>query len=332
MKEYSYKDCACKIYGLPVFDRTGEFRRFNDRLISLYPYLKDGDKRVCGARLRFRTDSPVFSVRFELDNIYPDVGMSFYQANDANVFAGIFPDSRYLGIVCAPGAYRNDYICAQFAKGNDNEDITVFFPRNPTVKNIIIGIEDGYDIYPPTPYKHEKPVLFYGSSITENGHTSASCAYTALLSRWLDTDYYNFGISGCARGEKETAEFLAGFDSSVFVLDYDHNAPTPEHLRNTHYDFYRIIREHRPALPILMLTRPARDTDDMDERFEIVRSTYDRATADGDKNVYLIDGRTYFDGMDAEICTTDRTHPNDLGHYLMAKKIYPLLDNLINKK
>lgn len=329
MKEFSYKDCPCKIYGLPMLERTGEFRRLNDELVALYPYLKDGDKRVCGARLRFRTDSPVFSVRFELDNVYPDRGMSFYQANVANVFAGIYPDSRYLGIVSAPDSYDNDYIAAEFTKKAETEDITVFLPRNPSVKNIVIGVKEGYSISAPTPYAHEKPVLFYGSSITENGHTSSSCAYTALLSRWLDTDYYNFGFSGCARGEKETAEFLAGFESSVFVLDYDHNAPTPEHLQNTHYDFYKTLRSLRPDLPILMLTRPARDTDDTDERAAIVKATYDLAVANGDKNVYFIDGRTYFDGVDAEICTTDRTHPNDLGHYLMAKKIYPLLKELI---
>lgn len=331
MQEYSYKDCACRIYGLPVFDRTGEFRRLNDELIALYPYLKDGDKRVCGARLRFRTDSPVFSVRLSLDNVYPDRGMSFYQANVANAFAGIYPDSRYLGIVSAPDSYDNDYVYAEFTKGGGMEDITVFLPRNPGVKDIRIGVEEGYSVCAPTPYKHEKPVLFYGSSITENGHTSSCCAYTALLSRWLDTDYYNFGFSGCARGEKETAGFLAGFESSVFVLDYDHNAPTPEHLRNTHYDFYKTLRALRPELPILMLSRPARDTDDTDERAAIVKATYDRAIAEGDKNVYFIDGRTYFDSVDAEICTTDRTHPNDLGHYLMAKKILPVLEKLLGQ-
>lgn len=329
MKEYNFNECDCKIYGIPNFEKTHKFRRLTDDIVKIYPHLKDPDNRPVGARLRFRTDSPVFSIRMELENVYTDRGMSFYQANVANVFEGIFPDSKYLGIVSAPNSYDDNYIYAEFKKSEGTQDITVFLPRNPTVKNIKIGVEDGFTIFAPTPYKYEKPVLFYGSSITENGHTSSSNAYTALLSRWLDTDYLNFGFSGAARGEKEIAEYLCSFDCSVFVLDYDHNAPDTEHLRKTHEPFFKIIRSAKPDLPVIMMTRPADDTPETDERFEIVNATYKNAVLSGDKNVYLIDGRTFLDGVDREVCTTDLTHPNDLGHYCMAKKICPVLEKLI---
>ena len=43
---------------------------------------------------------------------------------------------------------------------------------------------------------------------------------------------------------------------SCFVYDYDHNAPTLEHLENTHEKMFNTIRKAKPDLPILMLTRP----------------------------------------------------------------------------
>lgn len=46
-------------------------------------------------------------------------------------------------------------------------------------------------------------------------------------------------------------------------------------------------------------------------------------------NVYFIDGRKLFGSVDREQCTADKCHPNDLGHYLMAKKIYSVIKILL---
>ena len=91
----------------------------------------------------------------------------------------------------------------------------------------------------PTPYVVEKPIVFYGSSITEGGCASrVTNAYPALLSKWLNADYINLGFSGSAKGEIPVAEFIAEQSMSAFVYDYDHNAPNPEHLAATHEAFF----------------------------------------------------------------------------------------------
>ncbi len=330
-KDYNFRECACKLYGVPFFEERNELRRLSDEIVTKYTHLETFDKRICGARLRFRTDSRKIKIRVELDSVYPDRGMSFYQANVCNAFIGKYPNDKYLGIVSAPNSYDDNFVEETFEKSGECEDITVFMPRNPYVKDITISVEDDAEITAPAEYAHPLPVVYYGSSITENGHTSSSNAYNALLSRWLDTDYYNLGFSGSARGEKELAEYIGKIRMSIFVYDYDHNAPTSEHLKATHESFFRIFRSFQPDTPVIMLTRPAEDCSDYNERREIIRTTYENALKNGDKNVYFIDGKTYFDGIDREICTTDRTHPNDLGHYFMAKKIYPLMKELLEK-
>jgi len=189
----------------------------------------------------------------------------------------------------------------------------------------------GARIEAPTPYKHSKPMLFYGSSITEGAHaTRPSNAYTALVSSHLDIDYYNFGFSGSAKGHLDFAEYIVRQDISIFVLDYDHNAPDTEYLEKTHEPFFKYIRERKPDLPIVITTSPDFDyAEDKALRREIIRKTYTNAVNSGDKNVYFVDGETFFGDKDRHSCTSDTTHPNDLGHYRMAQILEPLIKDIL---
>ena len=119
-------------------------------------------------------------------------------------------------------------------------------------------------------------------------------------------------------------------DMKLFVYDYDHNAPTAEHLWKTHEAFFKKIREAHPDMPILMLTRPDFDYDPQSEdRINAIRTTYENALKNGDKNVYFISGKEYFGEKDRTLCLVDTTHPNDLGFYKMAETIYPVMKKML---
>jgi len=120
---------------------------------------------------------------------------------------------------------------------------------------------------------------------------------------------------------------------SVFVYDYDCNAPDAEYLEKTHEPFFKIIRQKNPELPIIMISRPyySKDTEEIDKRIAVIRKTYENALANGDENVYFISGKTFFAMDDVFACTVDGTHPNDLGFYLMAKAILPTLEPVFLK-
>ena len=65
-------------------------------------------------------------------------------------------------------------------------------------------------------------------------------------------------------------------------------------------------------------------------RDEILMS-FDRARANGDKNVYLVDYYGCFGALKNGDCgTVDGTHPDSLGFLRMAERVYPLLDRLLN--
>lgn len=216
-----------------------------------------------------------------------------------------------------------------FTKSDKMETITINLPRNDHLLDMEIGVEEHARIEAAPEYTYTKPVVFYGSSITEGGCASrVGNSYVNLLCRWLDADFHNFGFSGSARGELEFAEYIAALlEMSVFVYDYDHNAPTAEHLAQTHERFFQRVRQAYPEIPVIMLSRPDVDGDEEDSavRREIIRRTYENAVKAGDKKVWFLDGGTFFGEEGRPECTVDGTHPNALGFMRMAEKIYPVL-------
>ena len=324
MQRIGLSDNRIRIEGLYGFESHGRFRRYTDEIIAAYPRLQDADRKCVGVRLRFRTDSGRIGIELRLSNQYVDRGMSFYQANAAYAFVGDYSAATYAALVSADEPYQDETIRAEFGNTGMN-DVTVFFPQNPTVEDVCVFLEDGASLEPPTPHRLKLPFVFYGSSITQQGHTSSFAAYPSLLSRFFDADIYNFGASGNAMGEPELAEYLGRIPKSLFFCEYDHNAPTVSHLQKTHEAFFCRFRAFDPLTPVILTSRPADDTVETAERAAIIRETYEHARQRGDRNVYFADGRTLFGDADPALCTTDRTHPNDLGHYQIAETLKGLI-------
>ena len=126
-------------------------------------------------------------------------------------------------------------------------------------------------------------------------------------------------------------DYLATLDASIFVMDYDHNAPTAEHLQATHYPLYEALRTAHPDMPIIMMTKPDVDLDPAwsAKRRKVIEKSYRKAKRNGDTNVYYINGATLFGKDDRSACTVDGCHPTDLGFYRMAEKVEAVLSKLI---
>ena len=112
---------------------------------------------------------------------------------------------------------------------------------------------------------------------------------------------------------------------SVFVYDYDHNAPDASHLAATHYKGYKKIREKNPDIPVIMVTAPIDDTALLCGRYSdyraIIMKSYLDARNSGDENVYFVDGASFYNGEFPNSCSVDGCHPTDLGFLRMASGI-----------
>ena len=122
---------------------------------------------------------------------------------------------------------------------------------------------------------------------------------------------------------RSAAVYLASLPMSVFVSDYDHNAPNPAHLQETHCKLYRAIRAAHPEIPYIMVSRFDFDSayEESIARRDVIFDTYRYARETGDRNVYYIDGASVFRGPDEDGCTVDGTHPNDHGFALFASAL-----------
>lgn len=329
MKTYRYTDYPLEIHGLPFFHRNGLLERIPEETRKAIPSLAFLGRRCPGARLCFRTNSPTFTVTIEFSTLSPDVGMAIYAGQACNVMIGHRPSARFAGLV-APTGYDVKTASHTFTKSSEIEDVTIWLPRNEILADITVEVEDVAIVESPTPYRYP-PMLYYGSSITEGGCASRlTNAYNALICQHLDVDYYNFGFSASAKGELPMADLINTIPMSIFVYDYDHNAPNAEHLEKTHEPFFKRIREKNPNLPIIIMTRPDFDySANADRRRAVIRRTYENAKAAGDQNVWFLDGETFFGNTDRHACTCDCVHPNDLGFSRIASVVEPVVKEIL---
>lgn len=127
-------------------------------------------------------------------------------------------------------------------------------------------------------------------------------------------------------------DYLTSIDCSLFVCDYDHNAPTAEHLKNTHFKLYERYRNARSDTPILFISEPDIMGDvEGEQRWKIIRDTYTKAKRSGDKNVYFLSGKLFYKKDARWNFSVDGCYPTDFGFYKMAKEIYKKMTS-INQK
>ena len=320
-----------RMTGFPWQDDAGLPRRLPTDMTS--EEVNEGaiflSQHTSGGQISFRTDSRYIAVRTVVDIAPHDMGhmprtgssgFDFYEltAEGYRFRRGVTPMPEHLN-----GKVLEVMTISKAAE-KTMRSWRINMPLYGGVRSLELGLEPGSKVEYPEPYAIEKPILFYGSSITQGGCASRpGNNYTAMLCRKLDAPQINMGFSGCAKGEIAVAEAIATLDLAAFVMDYDHNAPTAEHLAKTHGPFFRKVREAHPELPILLLTKGDNPTA---ERTAVVRETYEKALAAGDKNVYFIEGAEYFAGLDDwATATVDGCHPNDLGFYLMYQRVLPVL-------
>lgn len=289
-----------------------------------------------GVCVRFRTDSPLLSIRAKLAYSFDMNHMPRAGSEGFDSYCSPDGDVPLYNKTVQPNRDQTEIeaLLGVSPKKGSLCDWLVNFPLYGGVESVEIGIVKGSRLEAPTPHWIARPILFYGSSITQGGCASRpGNAYTSMLCRALDAPQINLGFSGSARGETALAREIGKLPLSAFVYDYDYNAPSADHLAETHEPFFRIIRELQPDLPILMLSKcDYRDDPECNRRREIIRTTFRNARKRGDRNVCFIDGETLFGRKMRDACTVDGIHPNDLGFYRMYKRILPALRKILKKR
>ena len=339
IKFYDVKEKPFDLYGFYSSNKGERFTRIpkelaektNDGVAVLYT-------NTSGGRVRFKTNSPyvAISVKYPSMVCFPTMTVLGSSGFDMYVYEnGTYSYANCSDFIPEPSIDQEPHSFESIHYFNNEKlrDITINFPLYNDVLELYIGIKDGSTLEGGGKYINEKPVVYYGSSITQGGCASRpGTCYQAMVSRHFNCDYLNLGFSGSARGEDCMADYIKNLDMCCFVYDYDHNAPDPDHLLKTHKPMFDKIRSQNPNLPIIMMTAvlcKVWKDGEAQRRRDIIRATYDEAVKNGDKNVYLIDSKDMFKNYN-DIALLDGIHPNDIGFLCMAERVEEVLKKAMN--
>lgn len=293
-----------------------------------------------GGRIRFATDSQTIAARLRYERLGHMNNMHRIGQMGLDLYAGgsywksVFPTE--------PGEVELTWFqeasgAEPGAAGGPPRQIEIYLPLYHPVEVLAIGLDDGAALGPPRSFAVQKPVLYYGSSITQGACASRpGMSYQAILGRTLDLDHVNLGFSGNGKGEREVAEAVAEVDAIAFVMDFGVNCDTVADMAAVYLPFLEIVRARHPGTPMVCITpifttgecwsEDRRQT--MAAKRRIVGEAVDGRRRLGDRQIALIDGLALLGPADAD-GYVDGSHPNDLGFQRIAGRLGPRLSDVL---
>jgi len=326
------------VYGLYNYKEEPFFKRLPDEVAAATSEgVTSNARHTAGGRVRFSTDSEYVTIKcdWERTTRFSHLSVVGCSSFDMYIDTDVPGVSNFAGVFMPPQSVTSGYEAIIRFPDRKKRYLTINFPSYNRVANLYIGIQEDAILDEGKKYRFEKPVVFYGSSITQGGCAShPGNNYQTILSRHIDFNFINLGFSGSGCGEDTIVDYMASLDMSAFFADYDHNASL-QGLKDTHLKMYQKIREKHPDIPYIMMSRIDADCgciyyNDTINRRRVILETLNYALDQGDRNVYFIDGESVFRGDYEDCCTVDSVHPNDYGFLRVAETAEGLFHRIIN--
>ena len=328
-----------EIKGLPWYgENGGELFRLPVKLKDTYRQpVWDLAQSPSGGRIRFRTNSGSLAIRLEYPGPPGMRNMHAFGQTGVDLYAdGIYRGTAIDAGDAKPGTMQEHTYYKD--QPRVDREITLYLPLYISVKVLGIGLDPEAHVESAKPFALDKPVVFYGTSITQGGCASRSgMSYQAILGRMLNVDFVNLGFSGNGKGEPELAHAVAAIDASCFVLDFAQNNPTVESLREVYAPFLEAIRDKHAQTPVLVITPIyasheswARDAR-LESMRELIRQAAAKRIAAGDGHLEIVEGTDLL-GPSGGDGLVDGTHPNDLGFQWMAEGLAARVGNVLGLK
>jgi hypothetical protein len=294
-------------------------------------------KASAGITVRFHSNSTSISLKWTILNDFDMPHMASTGIKGIDLYTKYNNKWRYVtsaGALVGQKKYQNNEVASDSI--NEYELITnissefreykLFLPLYDGVTKLEIGIDSDAQIKKATP-NTKKPIVFYGTSITQGGCASRpGMAHTNIISRKLDVDCINFGFSGNGRMETPIIELISEIKASVYVIECLQNMNIKQ-VKERVLPLVKIIRKKQPSTPIIFVENMMYKTAFLDKTIETeliqenlaLKNEYDKILKNGFQNIFYIEDMKA-DGMDNE-GTVDGVHLTDLGFLRYANYI-----------
>lgn len=317
------------VHGLPWFEEDRPvLRRLPERLKDTFrPAVWELAQCPAGGRILFKTDSCQVGLRAKVSdnavmNHITRIGQSGFD---------IYVDGFFMGSV-SPDAAGNIEAQWNIQKSPKLRDIVIHMPLYKPVELRQIGLDEGSAIKEHKPFAIKKPVVFYGTSITQGGCASTpGTTYQDFISRWLNVDFVNLGFSGNGHGDVEVARAIGEIECACIVVD--HWANMGLNYRENLPLFVGELRKSHKLVPIIVIGPFYYCRDDIDDSLHVEQRKageefVKKMNREGDQNIHFFDGRKMI-SKETSFGLVDGVHPNSLGFYLIAKGFTPFLKRVL---
>ena len=283
-----------------------------------------------GMMVRFKTNSAIiwadytlFRERLNGVNMTPigTSGLDLYARDDAGHW-------RWVGVARPAQKNVRVEIIKDLTPGL--REYAIYLPLYNGVEKLSIGVDPAAQFIPLAP-RTDKPIVFYGTSITHGASASRpGMVHTAILGRRFDRSVINLGFSGNGRMDAAVGDLLNKIDAAIYVIDCLPNMDAAG-VREKCMPLVNQLRAAHPTTPIVLVEDrrfPNSWIQPNKNKFHnnnhaALRECFEKLQAAGVTGLYYIPGDDLL-GSDAE-GTTDGSHPNDLGFLRQADVMEPIL-------
>ena len=227
--------------------------------------------------------------------------------------------------------FRMNHMTDAGIKGLNEKTLCLYLPLYDSIIDLDIGIDSDSVLKFIT--NDNKPIVFYGTSITQGGCASRpGMAHTNIISRSTIHPCINLGFSGNGHLEKEIGEILSTIDAKFFIIDCLPNVGISQ-IESNLTPLVMSIRksDNGNACPIIFVEQPIMHDLYIDEvvteKNYILSKKVKECEQLGFKDIYLIyqDGSM---GLDNE-ATVDGVHYNDIGFQRFAKHMLSSIEKFL---
>ena len=300
------------------------------------PALWNLSQQSAGLSLQFRTDAAQVTVKYVVTGNLamphmPTTGVSgldLYTISRTGQWSREMASGYHFGDTCSFSFNMLRNGCS----AGEALEYALFLPLYNGVKFLEVGIPEKCSMQW-IPQSTEKPIVVYGTSITQGACASRpGMAWANILARKLNKPLINWGFSGNGKLETGMLNIVSEVDAELFILDCLPNlfkAPYIGELSKRITDAVMLIRSKQSA-PIVLVDHASGSFDKGNLHTQkantISQETYKALQAAGVKNLHYITAQEINLAEDALV---DYIHPSDYGMEQIAtayaKKIRTIL-------
>ena len=264
-------------------------------------------KASAGMSIKFLSNSTSIKVKWTVLNNNKMNHMAETGIKGIDLYFNNKGNWQYLNTARPEGIDNESVLISNMA--SEMREFKMFLPLYDGLVNIEVGI-DYNSVIKKSLKNNRKPIIFYGTSITQGGCASRpGMAHTNIISRKLNINCINFGFSGNGRMEQPIAKLISELDPAFYVIECLPNMMNAEQIANRTIPLVNIIREKHPETAIVFVENfiyePSILDKEMDENINklntALKTEYTKMIEGGFDNIYYVDSKNAT-GDDHEGC------------------------------